>query len=479
MLPELSIPRFAPEVEREFQTSYYVRVRPTLRLVSGVLAITLAAYLWFGLYHTVPFISVFNTPYLVFCLLLYGLTYMPWFGKVWQSATVGLACVASAVMLFWMASSLIATPSQQTDAEAAGIILHLFFLLQTCVLMVGLAALRLPFRPTIVLQSGVAAVGICVVMFVLSPGANSLDAGVRFAEPVLLILLGVALAAFIQEQLSRGAFEANRNSLLLQAQEHRMRVESEKMLHVLNGAIGGIVHDLGNPLTNVQVGSELVDNLLRDNTIDKETLLKLNDTVRSGAQMLNFLRLSLIEQSRVLEGKAVPVELKPVSVQTVVEVGTRFQKPRFSHGHTLSFEEQDFTINADEMKMVTVLMNLIGNALKYSDGQVRIAWKRYEDMLLLAVLDEGQAGYGLTPEQAARLFTPFGRLETHAGIEGTGLGLLSVQKIVEAHGGEVWIEGLQNGTHESGHFSTTGGNYPTMLCAPFRTAFALTCPLAE
>ena len=128
-------------------------------------------------------------------------------------------------------------------------------------------------------------------------------------------------------------------------------------------------------------------------------------------------------------------------------------------------------------------MNLIGNALKYSDGAVRVEWRAAcneggEPLLLMAVLDAGTRGIGISREQAARLFRAFGRLESHAQIEGTGLGLLSVQKIVEAHGGETFIEGFEDGTPASGPFTTARGRYPALLHGDFRTAFVATCPLA-
>ena len=62
MLNHLSILRFASEIERQFQVSYYARVRPTLRLVSGVLAATLALYLLMGWNRFAAFIGVFSTP---------------------------------------------------------------------------------------------------------------------------------------------------------------------------------------------------------------------------------------------------------------------------------------------------------------------------------------------------------------------------------------------------------------------------------
>ena len=479
MFQHLSLPRFAPPIEAQFQASYYARIQPTLRLVSGVLAATLSLYLALRLHRIAPFVNVFTLPYLGFCLLLLGLTYAPAFGRVWQSVTVVLAWVASAAMLFWFSQTLRVPPPTSADPRAFEIIHHLVFVLETCVLMIMTAALRLQWRPTIVLQSAIVLTGVSIVLSELPVDLTRWNSATRFLEPVLLVWLGVLLAAFVQEQLARRAFEANRELAQLQEQERQKRVETEKTLHILNGAIGGVVHDLGNPLTSVQSGSELLGTLLRDPKSDTEMCLELNDMVLRGAKMLNFLRLSLIEQSRVLEGQPVPVELKSVSIRAIVEAGASFQKPRFSHGHELTLEEQDYQICADEMKLVTVTMNLIGNALKYSDGQVRIAWETRGELLFLAVLDQGKAGRGLTQEQAECLFTAFGRLETHANIEGTGLGLMSVQKIIEAHGGAVWIEGYGDGTPASPRFSTAPGQCPALLNDDFRTAFALSCPLAS
>lgn len=107
----------------------------------------------------------------------------------------------------------------------------------------------------------------------------------------------------------------------------------------------------------------------------------------------------------------------------------------------------------------------------------RGAMHQNEEFLIMAVLDMGTRGVGISQSQAAKLFRAFGRLETHANVEGTGLGLLSVQKIVEAHGGEAFIEGFAEGTPASGPFSTAQGDYPAMLHGEFRTAFVATCPL--
>ena len=481
MWPQLSISRFTPEIELRFQASYYARICSTLRLVAPLMVALLLVQLTLFGRTPAPYDLAVAVPQLVFWLLVFGLSYQPGVERYWHPLFVALGWLMAALVLGRLAPLLTQDIARMreagmrvpTDPQQ-----KFYFMLQFAILMVSLTTLRLQLRWAILLYGGVMIIGVVAFLMGL-PASPALYRDVRFAFlPGVLIVCVLLLASLIQEQLSRSAFGANYQLELERNDEKRQREQTEKMLHILNGAIGGIVHDLGNPLTKVQMGASSLEIFVEDGA-DLDTLRLFTNAITNGAQMLNYLRLSLIEQSRVLEGKPVPVEIKPVSVRAIAEAGVSFQQPRFAHGHTVTLEENDLTICADEMKMVTVLMNLIGNALKYSDGEVRVAWKAHESLLLLAVLDEGNAGRGLTREQATRLFTPFGRLETHADIEGTGLGLLSVQKIVEAHGGEVWIEGFEDGTHDAARFSTAHDRYPAMLSSPFRTAFVLTCPIAE
>ncbi|HEX8465119.1 MAG TPA: HAMP domain-containing sensor histidine kinase [Abditibacterium sp.] len=474
-------PRLPPRAafETEFQAGYYARIRSTLRLVSPLMVALLLINLALSASLPTSYDLPIALPQLGFWTLIFALTWTPSFARVWQPVVAGLGWLTAFLVLGRLVPLLIGEVVRLRGAGLEPPTLpqqKFYFMVQFTVLTVSLATLRLQWRWAAPLYGGVLAIGVWA--FATLPQAPEPFLDVRFVFlPSLLIVAVLMLAAGIEERLARGAYEANRRLALLQAEEHQKRLETEKMLHVLNGAIGGIVHDLGNPLTTVQMGASTLGEFL-DEDVDKATLREFIAMIDSGAQMLNFLRLSLIEQSRVLEGKPVPVELKPTPIRAVVEAGFSFQKPRFAQGHTLTLAGDDLFICADDPKMVTVMMNLIGNALKYSDGEVRVRWQAREGVLLLAVLDRGKAGRGLTKDQASRLFRAFGRLETHANIEGTGLGLMSVQNILEAHGGAVWIEGNEAGTPDSAPFWTRLTDYPPQLCDSFRTAFVLTCPLA-
>jgi signal transduction histidine kinase len=98
-------------------------------------------------------------------------------------------------------------------------------------------------------------------------------------------------------------------------------------------------------------------------------------------------------------------------------------------------------ITADERRMKQVLLNLISNAINYSPngGRVTISAQRAGDFVLLGVRDTGM---GIPPEDLARVFTPFEKIQsrkTHRR-SGAGLGLALVKSIVQLHGGDVAIE---------------------------------------
>jgi light-regulated signal transduction histidine kinase (bacteriophytochrome) len=92
--------------------------------------------------------------------------------------------------------------------------------------------------------------------------------------------------------------------------------------------------------------------------------------------------------------------------------------------------------------MQIVLENLIGNAWKFtaatSDGVIQFGTSEREGVPTYFVRDNG-AGFDMA--YAARLFTPFQRLHSNAEFPGTGVGLATVHRIIERHGGRVWAEG--------------------------------------
>lgn len=481
---ELRGNQFAPALEREFQANYYAEIRNALRVVALLVAALLSVNTYLESHSPAPYDLALSVPQIAFWLALLGLTWLPAFGRVWQPLLVLMGWAAAFLALNGLAHGLAeeVLSRENVGPEAVTVAQQKFyFVVEFAVLLLSLSTLRLQFRAALLLYGGAMLIGLYSVLTVLPPAPDPL-LDVHFVLlPALLVLFVLLLASFVQERLARKTFLANH---LLQEErndERRRREATEGKLHVLAQAIGGIVHDLGNPLTTVQMGASTLD-LLLDNNAEPETLREFTAMIASGATMLNYLRLSLIEETRVLEGKPIPVDVKPVSLHAILAAGAQFQKPSLRGKREIKIEGDDALLCADEMKMITVFMNLIANALKYSDGKVCVRWREIQSetqkLLLIAVCDQGKVGQGISQTQAEKLFTAFGRLENHAAIEGTGLGLLSVRKIVEAHGGEAFIEGYQSGQAASAPFSTAAAAYPSMLQSGELTAFVVMCPAA-
>ena len=102
-------------------------------------------------------------------------------------------------------------------------------------------------------------------------------------------------------------------------------------------------------------------------------------------------------------------------------------------------------VNVDSARMEVVLHNLVANALVYGEGEVRITAERRDDVLVVAISDNGP---GIAPDELTHVFERFYRArhgrQQHSG--GTGLGLAICKAFIEAHGGAIWVESNGRGT---------------------------------
>ena len=98
-------------------------------------------------------------------------------------------------------------------------------------------------------------------------------------------------------------------------------------------------------------------------------------------------------------------------------------------------------MHADELRLERILHNLLENAVKYSPdgGKIKVSARLEDDHMVIGVSDEG---IGISLHDQARLFSPFERLAAQRleGVKGIGLGLLVCRRLVEAHGGRIWVE---------------------------------------
>ncbi len=207
-----------------------------------------------------------------------------------------------------------------------------------------------------------------------------------------------------------------------------------------NKFLGMAAHDLRNPLSSIRGFSEI---LLTEeagplNEGQKEFIAIINKTSDEMLHMVNdLLDVSVIESGKI------DLNLKLYSAQKLLQERIRLQQIIAENKRIqidIDFDDvPDFSL--DTNRIGQVIDNLISNAIKFSPvgSKINISLKQIGDKVQIAVQDKGP---GISPEDRKKLFGTFQKLSARptAGEKSTGLGLAIVKKIVESHGGEVWVE---------------------------------------
>jgi PAS domain S-box-containing protein len=205
--------------------------------------------------------------------------------------------------------------------------------------------------------------------------------------------------------------------------------EHAERLAGIGRLVAGVVHELNNPLTAVNMYSDVLVEKLQATGHDPGDVEKLRAIKESGLRIQRLAR-DLVAYARPAGATTEPVELAPV-----LDEAARLAKPALKDRNAVLERELEEVppVEASRPALVQVFVNLITNAAQASPsgGRIRLRLERAGDEVRIAVEDEGP---GMDPEVARRAFEPF--FTTRPGV-GIGLGLPIVQGIVERHGGRV------------------------------------------
>lgn len=214
--------------------------------------------------------------------------------------------------------------------------------------------------------------------------------------------------------------------------------ERKRVEEIKDEFIGMVSHELKTPLTVVtgaiqtamSAGISQADaqQLLEDAAWGADTMADIVD---------NLLELSRSQANRLM--------LQPSLIdagRTVYRLVEQSSSKSTQHHITARVAPGLPPVTADPTRVERIIDNLIDNAIKYSPsgGQIDVSVERQDDEILLSVSDEG---IGISADDLDKLFQPFGRLETPvagSAIKGIGLGLVVCRRLVEAHGGHIWVE---------------------------------------
>jgi PAS domain S-box-containing protein len=195
-------------------------------------------------------------------------------------------------------------------------------------------------------------------------------------------------------------------------------------------------HDLKEPLRTVSNYLQLIRGRYAGKVLDEEAG-RLFDVAVAGAQRMHALVEALLEYSRA--GEVAESTLEPVPVEKVVRDAVAHLQSAISETCAEVGMGKLPVVTANPLHLTQVFENLIGNALKYRSKQpprIAVTCGEQPQQWVFSVEDNG---IGIPPEYQTQIFGIFKRLHGNE-YPGTGIGLATCKKIVDRHGGSIWVE---------------------------------------
>ncbi len=134
------------------------------------------------------------------------------------------------------------------------------------------------------------------------------------------------------------------------------------------------------------------------------------------------------------------LDRKPMGIAEIARMTARkLRRQHPAREVTFSFPPDLARVSVDPARLERIIYNLVDNAFKYSaeGSEVEVFARQEEKGVVIGVSDHG---IGISPEDLNQIFEPFGRLKSGIKAKGIGLGLVVCKRLVEAHGGRIWVE---------------------------------------
>ncbi|MBI3317947.1 MAG: GAF domain-containing protein [Candidatus Omnitrophica bacterium] len=274
-----------------------------------------------------------------------------------------------------------------------------------------------------------------------NPPYPRLEAGDAELLSILASEVGVAIENLqLYEALKQSHDEleervVDRTQELAKANEELVRLNKMK-----SDFVSAVSHELRTPLTSIKGYTALVRGG-RLGPVSREQSERLEKINRHTDYLSNLIS-DLLDIARIESGR-VGMTIQPISLPRLLDNVADLLGPQL--------KEKDLTlkvdlpqnlpnIRADESRLQRVLVNLLSNAIRFTPqkGLITVRGTRKPDLLQIEVID---TGIGIPPEDLSKLFTEFFRADNPINRErkGTGLGLILVKRIVEAHGGQIRV----------------------------------------
>lgn len=297
--------------------------------------------------------------------------------------------------------------------------------------------------------------GIAAIMIYVSPAftfqwadtSNSLGLLLYFVAGGCIVFWARAQSNFqaqvvLKQQVLEGEVMERKRSAeqhaLLLAHEQRARAEADKSNAMKSQFVGMVAHELRTPLTLIKgFASSMVAEDVVWALDDQHKFLHIID---EEADRLNELIDQLLDLTQIQSGKLHIHTLFYSLAEVFAHARSEMESLAQKHHLTVILPKDLPIIMADPQRLAQVLLNLVGNAAKYSppDTSITITARMKGAVIQVDVADEGA---GIPLEQRKMVFEAYRQVNDviWRSIKGSGLGLAICKGLIEAHGGSIWV----------------------------------------
>lgn len=234
-------------------------------------------------------------------------------------------------------------------------------------------------------------------------------------------------------QVLKSSISGNDELAYLDGILHRASADLRQAAEHRKSLMEMVAHDLRSPLMSIRIAVQV---LLKPQPEDVRT-------ERARAIERNIARLVVLVENLLtidkLESEKLELQMDVIDLQMVArEAIESLEAQANAKGIAIDNEILNAHVQADKVRLLQVLTNLISNAVKFSasGSRVVVSSETKPDMLTVSVQDHGP---GIAPEKQSKLFEKFSQVSADDGKEGFGLGLAICKLIVTAHGGRVGV----------------------------------------
>ncbi|HEX8390845.1 MAG TPA: ATP-binding protein [Longimicrobium sp.] len=290
--------------------------------------------------------------------------------------------------------------------------------------------LTLPRLPAQFGETGLAFMGVEPQSLVSTP----LRAGGRVIGALTMISFSPE-RRYLREDQALAEELAGRAALALE--NARLFADARRATEARERILSIVAHDLRNPLASIAMGAEMALHLMppRSPAYARETLAG----IQASATQVHRLVEDLLDVGR-LEATDAPLQTADLFAMDLLEQAEAMLRPLAAgRGLELRMEcDEELRVHADSVRVIQVLSNLVGNAIKFtpSGGSITVRTEPAEGMVRVSVIDTGP---GIPAEHLPHLFGAFWQADP-ADRRGAGLGLSIASALVAAHGGRMWVE---------------------------------------